>query len=136
MRYLPGGVPIQPPGADDGPADDPADDDGDHRPGGHRRYLQRRADASWPTQSRPDREGAGQRGRLELVHGDAHQKPLAVGSAGDVRVFLGHQGHGKHTFCAVPDTFLPESVPVLATLRYKDKEGKERRVSMELRERC
>jgi hypothetical protein len=64
------------------------------------------------------------------------QKPLAVGSAGDVRVFLGHRGHGKNTFCAVPDTFLPRQVPVLATLIYKDKDGKEKRARSELRERC
>jgi hypothetical protein len=28
-------------------------------------------------------------------------KPLNVGEAEDVRVFLGHQGHGRNTFCAV-----------------------------------
>jgi hypothetical protein len=63
-------------------------------------------------------------------------RPLIIGEAGDVRVFLGHQGHGRHTFCAVPDTFLPRDVPVLATLVYTDKDGKERRVQSELRERC
>jgi hypothetical protein len=63
-------------------------------------------------------------------------KPLNVGQAEDVRVFLGHQGHGRNTFCAVPDTFLPKEVPVLATLLYTDKDGKERRAQSELRERC
>jgi hypothetical protein len=63
-------------------------------------------------------------------------QPLAIGQATDVRVFLGHQGHGRHTFCAVPDTFLPKTVPVLATLVYTDKNGKERRAQAELRERC
>lgn len=63
-------------------------------------------------------------------------KPLTAGEADDVRVFLGHQGHGRNTFCAVPDTFLPKEVPVLATLLYKDKNGKERRAQSELRERC
>jgi hypothetical protein len=62
--------------------------------------------------------------------------PLAIGEAEDVRVFLGHQGQGRNTFCAVPDTFLPEIVPVLATLLYTDKDGKERRAQAELRERC
>jgi hypothetical protein len=62
--------------------------------------------------------------------------PLTIGDAGDIRVFLGHQGHGRNTFCAVPDTFLPTKVPVLATLLYTDKDGKERRVQSELRERC
>jgi hypothetical protein len=63
-------------------------------------------------------------------------RPLTIGAAEDIRVFLGHQGHGRNTFCAVPDTFLPKSVPVLATLVYKDKTGKERRAPSELRERC
>jgi hypothetical protein len=63
-------------------------------------------------------------------------KPLAIGQAADVRVFLGHQGHGRNTFCAVPDTFLPNTVPVLATLIYTDRGGKERRAQAELRERC
>src|SRR5262245_27426118 len=31
-------------------------------------------------------------------------RPLAIGEASDVRLFLGHRGHGKNTFCAVPDT--------------------------------
>ena len=38
--------------------------------------------------------------------------------------------------CAVPDTFLPKEVPVLATLIYKDANGKERRARSELKERC
>lgn len=63
-------------------------------------------------------------------------KPLNIGEAEDVRVFLGHQGHGRNTFCAVPDTFLPKEVPVRATLLYTDKGGKERRAQSELRERC
>jgi hypothetical protein len=63
-------------------------------------------------------------------------RPLAIGQADDVRVFLGHQGHGRNTFCAVPDTFLPRTVPVLATLLYTDQSGKERRAQAELRERC
>ncbi|HEY2250347.1 MAG TPA: hypothetical protein VGH74_04770, partial [Planctomycetaceae bacterium] len=62
--------------------------------------------------------------------------PLGIGAAEDVKVFLGHRGHGENTFCAVPDTFLPEDIPVLATLIYKDKEGKERRAQSELRQRC
>jgi hypothetical protein len=63
-------------------------------------------------------------------------KPLTIGGASDVRVFLGHRGHGKNTFCAVPDTFLPKEVPVLATLIYTDSGGKEQRARSELRERC
>ena len=53
-------------------------------------------------------------------------EPLDVGGSEDVRVFLGHQGLGENTFSAVPDTFLPEDVPVIATLIYRDKDGKER----------
>jgi hypothetical protein len=63
-------------------------------------------------------------------------KPLPIGQSEDVRVFLGHQGHGRHSFCAVPDTFLPKTVPVVATLLYTDRDGKERRAQAELRERC
>jgi hypothetical protein len=63
-------------------------------------------------------------------------KPLRVGNAEDVHVILGHQGHGRGTFCAVFYPFLPKEVPVLATLLYADNEGKERRVQSELRERC
>jgi hypothetical protein len=63
-------------------------------------------------------------------------KPLAIGGAGQVQVFLGHQGRGPNTFCAVPDTFLPREVPVVATLLYAGKDGKERRAQSELRERC
>jgi hypothetical protein len=62
--------------------------------------------------------------------------PLDVGESTDVRVFLGHRGLGKNTFCAVPDTFLPEEVPVMATLIYRDKDDKERRARSELRHRC
>jgi hypothetical protein len=64
------------------------------------------------------------------------QKALTIGTAEDVRVFLGHQGIGPNTFCAVPDTFLPKSVPVMATLVYKDKTGKERRELSKLHDRC
>jgi hypothetical protein len=59
-----------------------------------------------------------------------------VGEATELRVFLGHRGQGRNTFCAVSDTFLPKDVPVLATLVYRDKDGKERRAQAELRERC
>jgi hypothetical protein len=62
--------------------------------------------------------------------------PFPIGEAADLRVFLGHRGHGRNTFCAVSDTFLPKDVPVIATLIYRDKEGKERRAQAELRERC
>jgi hypothetical protein len=63
-------------------------------------------------------------------------EPLSIGADSDVKVFLGHQGQGANTFCAVPDTFLPREVPVLATLIYKDSQGTERQARSELRERC
>jgi hypothetical protein len=61
---------------------------------------------------------------------------LHVGESEDVRVFLGHRGVGKNTFCAVPDMFLPKDIPVIATLIYQDKDGKEQRARSELRQRC
>lgn len=64
------------------------------------------------------------------------QGPLIIGQSDDVRVFLGHQGHGRNTFCAVADTFLPREVPVLATLIYTDKDGKECRAQSKLHDRC
>lgn len=59
-----------------------------------------------------------------------------IGGAQDVRVFLGHHGLGPNTFCAVTQEFLPNEVPVLATLIYTDSEGHERRKSNDLLERC
>jgi hypothetical protein len=61
---------------------------------------------------------------------------LTIGGSDDLRVFIGHQGVGKNTFCGMSDKFLPQSVPVLATVIYTDGEGKERRAQSELRERC
>jgi len=61
---------------------------------------------------------------------------LTIGQSGDVRVFLGHQGLGPNTFCGLHQGFLPESVPVLATLIYADREGKERREPSNLTDRC
>jgi hypothetical protein len=63
-------------------------------------------------------------------------EPLKIGRQSDVRVFLGHAGKGPNTFCAVPDTFLPAEVPVLATLVYKDAAGTEHKAQSELRQRC
>jgi hypothetical protein len=64
------------------------------------------------------------------------EKRFPIGGEGDARVFLGHPGVGANTFCAVTQEFRPPGVPVLATLIYKDGEGKERRSRNELRERC
>jgi hypothetical protein len=62
--------------------------------------------------------------------------PLPIAGTVDLRVFLGHPGCGRHTFCAVPNTFLPAKLPVLATLVYTDRDGKEWRARSELGERC
>jgi hypothetical protein len=61
---------------------------------------------------------------------------LSIGAADDMRVFLGHKGHGKSTFCGLPQTFLPENVAVHATVIYTDKNGKEQQVLSELKSRC
>jgi len=61
---------------------------------------------------------------------------LSIGGSDDVRVFIGHQGHGSNTFCGLSDQFLPNTIPVIATVIYQDGEGKERRAQSELRERC
>ena len=63
-------------------------------------------------------------------------KDLPVGGETDVRVFLGHQGVGPNTFCAVTQKFLPKDVPVQATLIYTDNEGREQRELSHLLERC
>jgi hypothetical protein len=63
-------------------------------------------------------------------------EPLDIGESEDVRVFLGHRGLGRNTFCAVPDTFLPSEVPVIATLIYRSKDGQKRRARSDLMKRC
>lgn len=61
---------------------------------------------------------------------------LTIAGSDDMRVFLGHQGHGKNTFCGLPQTFLPDKAAVLATVIYTDKDGKEARCQSELTDRC
>jgi hypothetical protein len=53
------------------------------------------------------------------------KKDLTIGGPPDVRVFLGHEGIGKNTFCAVSEGFLPPDVSVHAMLIYTDSEGRE-----------
>jgi hypothetical protein len=64
------------------------------------------------------------------------QKDLMIGGDTDVPVFLGHQGLGKNTFCAVSQAFLPGRVAVLATLIYTDDQGREQRQLNHFLERC
>jgi hypothetical protein len=61
---------------------------------------------------------------------------IPIGGQQDLRVFLGHAGVGKNTFCGLSQSFLPAGGKVLATLIYTDREGKEHRVAHELTDRC
>jgi hypothetical protein len=65
-----------------------------------------------------------------------YSETLTIGEATDFRVFLGQQGFGRSTFCAIMHPFLPDDVPVLATLRYADMEGREKHLDSKLKERC
>ena len=64
------------------------------------------------------------------------KKDLTIGGSADSRVFLGHQGIGKNTFCAVSQEFLPPGASVHATLIYTDSEGREQRQTNEFSQRC
>ena len=61
---------------------------------------------------------------------------LRIGEADDFKVFLGVLGVGQSSFCAFQHHVLPEDEPVVATLIYNDKDGKERRVKSVLEDRC
>lgn len=59
-----------------------------------------------------------------------------IGGEEDLTLFLGQQGVGLNSFCAFQEHVLPEGEPVLATLIYRDKEGREHRKDYRLKERC
>jgi hypothetical protein len=61
---------------------------------------------------------------------------LNIGEENDFKVFLGQLGVGRSSFCAIMHPFLPDEVPVLATLVYTDKDGREETVKHELKQRC
>ena len=61
---------------------------------------------------------------------------LNIGAENDFKVFLGQQGIGLSSFCAIMHPFLSDEVPVLATLMYTDAEGREAVVKHELKQRC
>ena len=65
-----------------------------------------------------------------------YSEKLRIGEADDVKVFLGQQGIGDHSFCAFQRHVLPDDEPVLAILIYTDTDGTERRLDYELKERC
>jgi hypothetical protein len=61
---------------------------------------------------------------------------LRIGGDDELKLFLGQEGVGKHTFCTFVGHVLPDDEPVQATLVYVDKEGKEQRQLYELKDRC
>ena len=61
---------------------------------------------------------------------------LRIGGADEFKVFLGQQGIGRNSFASFQCHALPEDEPVLATLIYKDANGKERHLDYKLKERC
>jgi hypothetical protein len=61
---------------------------------------------------------------------------LARGAETDFKVFLGNRGDRTGAFTCVDDKFLPKDEFVVAELRYRDGQGKERRAIAELKERC
>jgi hypothetical protein len=65
-----------------------------------------------------------------------YSEKMQIGSEDDLKLFLGQEGIGKHTFCAFQGHVLPEGEAVLATLVYVDNNGKEQRQLYELKERC
>ena len=62
--------------------------------------------------------------------------PLMIGDSTDVKFFLGHAGKGKHAFCAVRQTFLPEKDGLKATLIYNTVDGEEKQTVHKLLDRC
>ena len=61
---------------------------------------------------------------------------LSIGGSHKIQMYLGHAGKGTNTFCALPDDFLPENVPIITTLIYTDVLGETRRAVGDERDRC
>ena len=61
---------------------------------------------------------------------------LNIGGASDFKVFLGQEGIGRNSFSSFQCHALPDEEPVLATLIYQDKDGKEQQLDYKLKERC
>ena len=61
---------------------------------------------------------------------------LKIGGSTDVKFFLGHEGRGKHSFCAVTQSFLPAGDGLRATLIYRTKSGDEKSSVHKLLDRC
>lgn len=65
-----------------------------------------------------------------------YSSEFKIGGADDLRVFLGLPGVGKSSFCAFQEHVLPADEGVRAELIYADRDGKERRTTYELMDRC
>lgn len=61
---------------------------------------------------------------------------FSIGGQDDLKVFLGLPGLGENSFCAFQEHVLPEGEAVLATLIYKDQDGKSHERDLELAQRC
>ena len=61
---------------------------------------------------------------------------LTIGKSQEIRLLLGYRGIGRGSFSALSDDYLPAKLPILATLWYTDRSGKERRYLAKLRGRC
>ena len=61
---------------------------------------------------------------------------LSASSENQFKVFVGNQGSRTGGFSCVDDQFLKKDEFVIATLLYKDRQGKQQSVRYELRERC
>lgn len=61
---------------------------------------------------------------------------LRAGASNDFKVFLGARGSSRGAFSSGDQKLLPDEEYVIATLIYRDGNGKEQRVRAELRERC
>jgi hypothetical protein len=65
-----------------------------------------------------------------------YSSEFQIGSADDLKLFLGLPGVGNSSFTAFQRHVLQEGEPVLATLIYLDQDGQERTTDFKLKERC
>jgi len=71
---------------------------------------------------------------LEFEHWMSDE--LVAGESKDFKVFVGARGSVRGAFSCGDDEFLPEGEYLLATLIYRDLDGKTQRFQAKLRERC
>jgi hypothetical protein len=65
-----------------------------------------------------------------------HSSQLTVGDEDEFRVFIGQVGWGPASFCCFQEHVLPTNEAVSATLIYRDRDGRERRLEFAMKERC